>query len=240
MNRQQVRKVLLFWMFVTLPITLIYISPLILISGASEGVVTGSMILMSITFISSLFLGRFWCGWFCPTGGEQEFCTEIQRAPVSGGKYNYIKYVVWLLWIVVVVSAILGSEGLHSINILYKTNSGISITKPIAYIVYFIIIGIIFLFAVLFGKRGFCHYLCPICVNLIIGRKIRGLFNWPALHLKADKTRCISCNKCSQVCSMGLSVHEMITEGRMEEPECILCAACADICPKGAISYGFR
>jgi len=91
MNRQQIRRVILFWMFITLPITLEYISPIILLKGVSEGIITGIMVLINITFIASLFFGRFWCGWFCPMGAEQEICGEIQKSPVSGEKLNFIK-----------------------------------------------------------------------------------------------------------------------------------------------------
>jgi len=240
MNRQQFRKIILFWMFITLPITLIYVSPVILIAGASEGIVTGSLILISLTFLASLCLGRFWCGWLCPMGGEQEICAEIQKSPVSGGVLNNIKYGVWLLWILALFGALLAAGGFRSVDLFYNTDAGISVTEPTAFAVYFVILGLIFLLAVISGKRGFCHYLCPICVNLIIGRKIRNLVGWPALHLDADTNRCIQCNKCSKACPMGLPVKDMVTEGKMENPECILCASCADVCPQDAISYGFR
>jgi len=240
MNRQQIRRMLLLLVFASVPATLFYVSPIILLMGASEGIATGSMILFTVTFFASLVLGRFWCGWFCPMGGFQELCEGIQDQPVSGGRLNLIKYGVWALWFVLVIITVLSAGGIRALNVFYSTNSGISLTEPISYLVYFIIFGGIFLFAVVVGKRGFCHYLCPICVHFIIGRKIRNLFIWPALHLSGDTTLCTGCNKCSNACPMGLDVKEMVQSRQMEDDECILCASCTDICPKGAIMYGFK
>ena len=91
MDRQQIRKILLILAFISLPVTLVYISPIIILLGAAEGIMTGSMVLFIITFLASLLLGRFWCGWLCPMGGWQDICGEIQKWPVSGGKYHFIK-----------------------------------------------------------------------------------------------------------------------------------------------------
>jgi ferredoxin-type protein NapH len=240
MNRQQIRRAVLLLLLVSLPATLFYVSPIILIMGASEGIATGSMILFITFFILSLFLGRVWCGWLCPMGAFQEFCGGTQNHPVTGGRLNLIKYGVWGLWFIAVIAGFLSAGGIHAVNIFYSTDSGISLTEPTSYLVYFIIMCIIFLFAVVAGKRGFCHYLCPICVHFIIGRKIRNLFKWPALHLSGNAGNCTSCNRCLKACPMGLDVRSMVQENRMEETECILCASCADVCPKDAISYGFR
>jgi len=240
MSRQQIRRALLLLIFLSVPATLFYVSPIILLMGLSEGIATGSMILYIVFFAASLIIGRFWCGWFCPMGGFQELCEGIQNKPVSGGRLNLIKYGVWVLWFVIIITTILSVGGIYAVNIFYSTYSGISLTEPISYLVYFIIFGGIFLFAVVSGKRGFCHYICPICVNFIIGRKIRNIIRWPALHLSANKSLCTGCNSCSGACPMGLDVKEMVRGEQMENTECILCASCTDICPEGAITYGFR
>lgn len=240
MNRQQVRKTLLILAFISLPITLVYISPIIILSGAGEGVATGSMVLFIITFLASLILGRFWCGWLCPMGGWQDICGNVQKWPVSGGKYNLIKYGVWAVWIAMLISLLAGAGGIREVDIFYNTHSGFSLTQPVAFGVYFLLLGILFLMVIIAGKRGMCHYLCPVCVNFIIARKIRNFFRWPALHLSVDRDQCISCRRCSKACPMGLDVLSMVQDGRMETEECILCASCADSCPRGAISFGFR
>lgn len=240
MDRQQIRKILLILAFISLPVTLVYISPIIILLGAAEGIMTGSMVLFIITFLASLLLGRFWCGWLCPMGGWQDICGEIQKWPVSGGKYHFIKYGFWAVWFVILISLIAGAGGIREVNIFYNTDSGFSVTEPAAFGVYFILLGMMFLMVIIAGKRGMCHYLCPISVHFIIARTIRNFFHWPALHLSAEKDLCISCRRCSKGCPMGLDVQSMVHDGRMETSECILCGSCADTCPRGAISFGFR
>jgi len=39
---------------------------------------------------------------------------------------------------------------------------------------------------------------------------------------------------------MGLDVHGMVREGRMESTECILCGECVDTCPEGAVRYAWK
>ena len=112
-----------------------------------------------------------------------------------------------------------------------------SIAKPGAYTIFLVQITFFTVFAIFAGKRGFCHYFCPIAVIMIIGRKIRNLVRWPALQLSADAGLCTDCKKCSKNCPMGLDVNTMVQQGSMENTECILCGSCVDICPKYAISY---
>jgi ferredoxin-type protein NapH len=236
--RQRIRKMLIILSFVLLPATFVYISCPIIIQGASEGIVTGGLILFILLFISSLFLGRLWCGWLCPGGGLQEIYFDINNKNVKASRLNWLKYLIFLAVILIpLISAIRSAGGFTTIDLFYNTYQGISIAKQGAYVIFFVQIAFFTVFAMLGGKRGFCHYFCPIAVIIITGRKIRNLIRWPALHLSADASRCTDCNKCSINCPMGLDVNIMVLQGRMENTECILCGVCADVCPKQAIHY---
>jgi hypothetical protein len=57
-SRQRVRKALIIFSFVLLPVTFAYISCPIVKEGASEGIITGGLIVFILLFISSLFFGR--------------------------------------------------------------------------------------------------------------------------------------------------------------------------------------
>jgi ferredoxin-type protein NapH len=82
--RQRIRKALIILAFLTFPVTMNFLSPYVIIDGAMNGIVNGSLIMLGLMFVSSLFLGRAWCGWVCPGGGMQEIVEPINVKPVNG------------------------------------------------------------------------------------------------------------------------------------------------------------
>lgn len=237
-SRQNIRKWILIVSLLLLPVTLVYISPIIILMGAAEGIATGSMLLFITNFFLSLVVARLWCGWLCPMGAWQEICSPVMKHTVENGWRNYVKYGITVLWLGLLVYLIVGAGGIRAIDPFYNTENGLSITSAAALMVVIVIFLIIFAVAYITGRRGFCRVLCPVAALMIAGRKIRNLIKWPALRLAADSSRCIDCGKCSKACPMGLDVNGMVKKQEMETPECILCASCADACPKGAIGYG--
>ncbi len=70
--RQEIRRELLIFSSVLLPVTFAYISCPIITEGASQGIATGDLLVFTL-----LFFGRFWCGHRCPAGGHKIFRDEI-------------------------------------------------------------------------------------------------------------------------------------------------------------------
>lgn len=238
LGRQWFRKTLIILSFVLMPATFAYISCPIIIRGASEGIATGGLILFILLFVSSLFVGRLWCGWLCPAGGLQEIYFAINDKPAKESRLKWLKYIMFPAIILIpLLSAIRSAGGFSAIDIFYNTEHAISIAKPGAYIIFFVQIAFLTAFALLGGKRGFCNYFCPIAVIMIAGRKIRNLIRGPALHLAAAGDLCTGCNRCSTDCPMGLDVNAMVRQGNMENAECILCGVCADVCSQDAIHF---
>jgi polyferredoxin len=237
---QTIRKWILIVSFLLIPVTIFYISPIILMMGAAEGIATGSMILLILLFVLSFFVARLWCGWLCPMGAWQEICSPVMKHTVQKGWRHYVKYGVAALWLGVLALTLVTAGGIRSVDPFYGTVNGISISSPDVLMIVAVIFAVIFVTAFLTGRRGFCNVLCPMCVPMIAGRKIRNLIGWPALQLSSDASRCIDCKKCSKECPMGLDVNAMVRQGDMENADCILCASCADACPKGAITYGMK
>ncbi|MCQ1537490.1 4Fe-4S binding protein [Methanocalculus taiwanensis] len=239
-QRVNIRRWILIFTFLLIPVTIFYISPIVIMMGASEGIVNGAFLLYIILFILSLFAGRIWCGWLCPMGACQELGSPLIKKTVTEGWPNWIKYGVAVLWIAAIARAFLAAGGIQGVDPFYGTVNGISISSVQVLMIVVMIFAAIFIIAFLTGKRGFCHIVCPIAVIMIIGRKIRNFAGWPALQLSADADLCTDCNTCSKKCPMGLDVHGMVREGKMENPECILCATCADVCPEGVIHHSIQ
>ena len=239
-SRQTLRKWLLVISFVLLPVTLMIISPIVIVMGAAKGIATGSMLLFIANFFLSLFVARLWCGWLCPMGAWQEICSPVFKHTVQEGWRNYVKYGVTVLWLGVLAYLFISAGGIRALDPFFGMQNGLSITSLATLMVVMVIFTLMFIIAYLMGRRGFCHVFCPVAGLMVTGRKIRNLIGWPALRLDADPSLCIDCKTCSKECPMGLDVNGMVRNRALENPDCILCASCADACPQGAITYGVK
>ena len=240
-KRQKVRKCVIFTSFALLPITMFYFSPVLIIQGALKGIIVGSFLVFGAQFLASLFLGRVWCGWLCPAGGLQEICMFARDKRAGGGRYNWIKYFIWVPWLGAIAFAFIKAGGIKSINPLYKIEHGITVLGGADSIMpMFFFLLVIAVVAMAAGRRGFCHYLCWMAPFMVVGRKIRNRFNWPSLRLEANRDECIDCKRCTEDCPMSLDVNGMVDSGLLENPECIMCGASEDTCPKSVISYAFK
>ena len=239
-RKQRFRKNVLLVMSLLFPIVYYYLSPYLIIMGASEGVVTGSFIIFSLMFIGSLFFGRGFCAWICPAGGEQELCSLIRNRRFRIGKIDWIKYFIWVPWLLFIAIMFYQAGGMKSIDFFYQTYHGISVYNIESLVLFIMIAGVIALLSLTMGRRGFCHTLCWMAPFMIVGRKIGNLIKLPALRLKANNEKCIHCKICSKSCPMSLDVYEMVVGKNLENTECILCGTCIDVCPKNVINYFFN
>ena len=236
-KRQNLRKALVFAAFLLFPVVINYMSPMLIIIGASEGVVGGSAILFGLLFISSLFFGRAWCSWVCPAGGFHEACTAVttRKAKTSWG--NIVRLVIWGIWLGVIVLMFVRAGRVASVDPLYMTETGVSFMgSGMIMFIYLAVVLLAFVMVLIWGNRAFCKYLCWMAPFMMIGSKIRYALKIPGVYLKPHKDLCISCGRCSQNCPMDIDVQGMVLKGNFNNSECIMCMQCADICPKSAIT----
>lgn len=240
MKRQKFRRLLLLISLLLFPVTLYYLSPVLILQGGFSGIVTGSFLTFAALFLFSLLFGRAFCGWLCPSGGLQECCLPIVDKKVAGKRIDYVKYVLWVPWLVCIVLGFLRAEGIQRIDVFYMTDHGLSVSGVAGYVVYLSVITLITVLALTLGRRGMCHSVCWMAPFMILGTKLKDRLGYPSLHLEADAERCVQCGLCSKRCPMGLDVAEMVRTGQMQNSECILCGSCADHCGKGAVRFAFR
>ena len=238
MKRQKIRKALILVAFLLFPVVLNFLSPYLIIQGASEGVINGSFLLFALLLVGSLFFGRVWCGWVCPGAGLQEACFAARDKKVKGG--DWVKYLIWLPWLALITAFAIKAGGYRRINPLYMTEGGISVIDPMNYIIYYFVLALGVVLALAVGKRSFCHHVCWMAPFMIAGRRVSNLFGWPTLRLAADNGECSKCGRCTRECPMSLDVQGMVATRRMEQAECILCGTCVDGCPQRVIRFTWR
>jgi len=235
MKRQTARRILIYTSLALFPVFFYYLSPALILQGASEGIVNGSFIMFSAMLIGSIFLGRLWCGWLCPGAGLGQLAIKVRNKPAPGGRWYLMKYLIFVPWIALIAILAVGAGGYSKVDPFYQTVYGISILAPGAIFVMVGVLSLIAGFDLGFGRRGFCHYACWMGPFNIIGSKIGDLTRIKRVHLKADPSKCIHCGACTRNCPMGLDVEKMVATGSMKHDECVLCMTCVDNCPKGAI-----
>lgn len=238
-TRQRIRKAMVIFAFLSFPITMNFLSPYVIIDSAMHGIVNGSLIVFGLLFLSSLFLGRAWCGWVCPGGGMQEIIEPVNNRPVNGKRLDWIKWVVWIPWVSHIVWLVIQAGGYTSVDILYMTDHGISVDQPVKYIIYYFVVFLLIGIAAIVGKRASCHTICWMAPFMMIGRWIRNRLGWGSLQLQANSGDCTNCKLCTKSCLMSLDVNAMVQNEKMENSECILCGTCVDQCPSKVIHYAF-
>ena len=238
-SRQKLRQGIILFSFFLFPATFYYFSPALPIEATAKGIINGSLIIFMLLFISALFLGRGFCGWVCPAAGCQEALFNVKNKKVTGG--YWLKWLIWTPWVSTIVFLAIAADGYTKVDFFYRTTYGLSIGNAQSLIIYYLVlIPLIVIPALVAGKRSFCHHLCWMAPFMILGRKVRNICNWSALHLTIKQERCIECNRCTSQCPMSLPVQEMVKRGQMENKSCILCGTCIDVCKTKTIAFAWR
>lgn len=232
--RQRIRKGILTISSLLFPLLFVFLSPFVIVVAASHGIVNASAIIFGGLFLFSIVGSRLFCGWLCPAGSIQEQVSNTNMKAWNGRYKNASKYVIWTVWIAMVLYLWFRQKTLQ-VDFFYMY--GIDIYTVIAY---FIVVSLIFLFALLTGKRGMCHSLCWMAPFMIIGEKTADFLHIPRFRLKGNPQTCISCGQCNKRCPMSLEVAKMVKNEKMDSPECIYCLECVSGCPKKSIQCGIK
>lgn len=125
---RKLRVFLLVSSLLIFPVTLNFMSPVLSLQAAAEGIIAGSLLLFLFMFASAPLIGRLWCGWLCPGGALQDLV-----APINGkkpGRHNdMVKYGIWGIWFGAILY-FLSTRGIEGIAPLYMTETGVSVDEP--------------------------------------------------------------------------------------------------------------
>ena len=238
--RQKVRQIIIFTVLFLFPLTLNYLSPYVSVDGAFKGIVSGSVIVFLLLFISGMFLSRAWCGWLCPIAGMSEIGMSINDKPVPVRRFKVVRYSIFVVWFSLLIAGFVFAGGIHGIDPFHLTENVISVDEPLKFIIYYIVLFVFFILTIAIGRRGACHSICWMSPFLVGGYTLGRLLHLPQLRIKTTPSDCIECGRCTKKCSMSIDVEGAVKSGEIASSDCVLCGECVDTCPKHVLKYGFR
>jgi len=159
-----------------------------------------------------LLFGRGWCGYACWTAMVLDFFPyKVSETPRK--KIGWIRYCTFAASLIFVSALFLAHVG----NI-EKIMFWAFIIGNVVYYAVGIILALAFK-----DNRAFCKYICPITIFL------KPMSYFSLLRITCDKSKCISCGKCKNVCPMEVDVTDN-SRKRKNGTECILCFECVKNC----------
>ncbi len=164
-----------------------------------------------------LIFGRGWCGFACWTAMILDLLPyKVPQQPRK--KWGWFRYVMFVLSFIFVSALFLAQINDMECIMFWAFLFG--------NILYYAA-GILLAF-MLRDNRAFCKYVCPITVFL------KPMSYFSLLRIRCDKSKCVSCGRCKQVCPMNVDVTDN-ARTRKNGTECILCYECVKACPKNAL-----
>jgi ferredoxin-type protein NapH len=204
------------------------------------GQLNAGFVFFVLALLSTLFFGRFFCGWACHIVALQDLCGWIMKKlgvrprPFNSRLLLYMPLVLALYMFVwpAVKRMLLGLPGPRSFtNHLMTAGFWDTFPGPLFTVLTFASCG--FAAVYLLGAKGFCSYGCPyggffgVVDQLSIGK----------IQVNDD---CEQCGHCTATCTSNVRVHEEVRlYGMVVNPGCMKCMDCISVCPKNALSFGF-
>jgi len=236
MTRKKLRVLIPFISLLLFPITLNFFSPYVSIDGAFNGIISGSVIVFILLFLSGLFFRRAWCAYGCPVASISEFSEKINSKNVNRFRLRKLRYLIFALWFTTLVSGFIVAGGFKGIDPFHLTENGISVDMPLKYITYYLVLGSLTALSLLIGKRGACQSVCWMSPFMVAGAWVGDRLNLSQWKIVSDSEKCITCHQCDKACPMSISVMKDQKDGWIKTQDCILCGQCVDVCPKKVLT----
>ena len=206
-----------------------------------------NMIIGTVTILIVYLLvgGRSYCAWVCPYGllseiGEKWHNTLVAKNIIKERTFDHrVRHFFWAIFLILsITSGYLVFETFNVVGIL---------SRMIAYgwSLALLWVVVVFAFEVLFSRRAWCTYICPIGTTYGYIGKVSALrIQW--------NDNCDHCMVCHDVCfeNQVLELTKAKYDKQREEKniktqyvtgaDCTLCGRCIDVCHADALKFDFR
>ncbi len=219
------------------------------------GQVNAGAIFFALAILSTLVLGRFFCGWGCHVVALQDLCGWLMRkagirprpfrarllgwVPLALALYMFV-WPTAKRWLVVpwakdflpergflaAPAPFPGFSDHLTTEHFWETFAGVAVAVPFLLVCGFAVVWLL-------GSKGFCTYGCPYGAFFgLADRTARG-------RIRVDEN-CNGCGHCTAVCTSNVRVHDEVRRhGMVVDAGCMKCLDCVSTCPKDALRFGF-
>lgn len=183
----------------------------------------GTFTFFLVLLLVFLFGRRVICGWGCPCVGIRETVGfPFRRVTIRGDWAWRLRHIKWFFFVFY--------AGVMVVSLFPPTGWSVSFVGAFYGLVAITYFGTFFIAPVV-GNRAYCRYLCPFGATF-------GILNHAGYYdIRLDAGKCNDCQRCTQVCDMGIPVWQQGKEhGRITGLEdCMGCARCVVSCPTDAL-----
>lgn len=219
-----------------IPSAVMPIQQVLIVLGSGNAMISAILpliIIMVLLLLTTIFLGRLFCGFACPVGAIQEllsrikFKSNLKEQKSINFRIETSSKLAWIIrWIffgVVVVFSLAWSVALLQVLnpflgfSVFRNAFAVTILLPI---ITLIIVSI----ASIFIYRPWCRYLCPF--GALAGETSK------LSLMKIQRTDdCTDCGLCEKICPTQEASKSS------KKGECYLCGRCIEICPQNALKF---
>ncbi|MFC1529347.1 4Fe-4S binding protein [Gemmatimonadota bacterium] len=238
--RQKTRMFMLLFSFAFFPITVLYLSPASPLLSLKAGVINLSVFTVAAVLLSGFIFRRAFCGWLCPGGGCQLISGSLNEKRIEVKKTNWVRIGLVTVWVIVMIVSVVSAETEPRIEPLHPGAGRFATSDIRWFLPYIPVVVTMFLFILMFGRRGFCARGCWIYPLIASTSKIGQVLHLPSLYVRAvDLDNCKNCKICTKICPMSIDVNETIKQRKPLPNNCIQCGLCIDECPRGVYAFAF-
>lgn len=175
------------------------------------------VLVTSVVILSSLLVGRVFCGYVCPPGALQElaYLAPIKKINVSSSITIKVRLGVFVAMVVLAVMFSFNLTKVLGLPDLFQMVLGPGL-----------VIFLVIIIASTVVYRPFCRFVCPFGA-------LSSLLSWKSVYGVRRNSNCVDCGRCEKVCP------PQVLKERVGS-ECYLCGRCMATCHKDALSYTNR
>jgi polyferredoxin len=172
------------------------------------------LLVVSMVILSSLLVGRVFCGYVCPPGALQElaYLAPIKKIKVPSSITLKVRLIVLAAMVALAVWSSFNLTKVLGLPDLFQLVVGPGLV---------IFLAIIIASTVIY--RPFCRFVCPFGA-------LSSLLSWRSVYGVRRNSNCVNCGRCEKVCP------PQVLKERAGS-ECYLCGRCLATCHKDALKY---